>query len=227
MSKDDLNQKGIFIEEVPRNSVFYKKSLRFKGNSQTLMQITIGQHAIVYNLQDTNRYEVGLLSEFRKFQNQISFGNTGFTIKTSQIGLHSNLDSSLCLLRPNMGNVELANKLLIRACSEIDLQQIDSVNATINKIVYSKNDVDDIEFETLLKLYGGETFFSLFAEETPVFDFVLTLIQGIKQEILNEAPVKANLAKTLPKEPMSKGVLAKIKLKYLLFVLDRPVPVAV
>ena len=47
-----------------------------------LMQLMLEDHAIIYNLQPENRYEVLLIHEIENFDDPIKFGITGFNFVT-------------------------------------------------------------------------------------------------------------------------------------------------
>ena len=126
------------------------------------MQLTIDDHSIIYNLQTENRFEVALMHDIRNFTDPIKFGMTGFEFKTRAKSLEVNTNNSLGFEQPSSSEGHLG---LVRAYAEIDLEQVKFINVSImKKSVLQKSDLKEIEPETIVSDFEGETFFSLFSE---------------------------------------------------------------
>ena len=107
---------GLSIDEVSEDSVQrIKKIPEEVDGDMTLMQITIDNHGIVYNLQDENRYEIAIIGDIDSFDDPISFAHTGFVYRTSK--KCSSSCSSLALWRPAM-----KDRLLYRPFSEMNIK---------------------------------------------------------------------------------------------------------
>ena len=75
----------------------------------------VESHAIVYNLQSENRYEVALIKDIECFNDPIKFSMTGFNLKTRAKSFVVNQDCTLGFERPS------TRQGLTRAFAEIDL----------------------------------------------------------------------------------------------------------
>lgn len=70
---------------------------------------------------------------------------------------------------------------LIRAYSLIDLKQIQRVSELIlKKSSLSKNDLKNIELETVVSNFNGETFFSLFSESDVINETIHDKLKKIE-----------------------------------------------
>ena len=102
------------------------------------------------------------MHDIRNFTDPIKFGMTGFEFKTRAKSLEVNANKSLGLEQPSSSAGHLG---LIRAYAEIDLEQVKFINNLITKkSVLQKSDLKEIEPETTVSDFEGETFFSLFSE---------------------------------------------------------------
>ena len=52
-----------------------------------MMQLTIGQMAVVYNLKADSRQEIAMISNLYDFKDPVIFSHTGFNYTTSQLAL--------------------------------------------------------------------------------------------------------------------------------------------
>lgn len=89
ISPEDFRNRGVTIDEVAESSVLRMKMPDESGEDElTLMQLTAGSNATVYNLQPDNRYEVALLMDMSVFRNNpLSFSNTGFVYNKNSTSL--------------------------------------------------------------------------------------------------------------------------------------------
>ena len=55
-----------------------KKLKERHDGTMCLLQLTIDDHTIVYNLQENNRFEVATMHDIRNFTDPIKFAMTGF-----------------------------------------------------------------------------------------------------------------------------------------------------
>ena len=151
------------MSEVPETSTIRRKKIKEKHDGELcLMQLTVEKHAIVYNLQVENRYEVAMLYEFEEYRDPLKFSMTGFELCTPAKQYATNSTFSLGFQRGARASWDLC---LMRAFAEIDLHQVHFIRQQIRlKGSLSKADLGEIEPESTLKLYEGETFLSLFAE---------------------------------------------------------------
>ena len=60
-----------------------------------LLELMLDNHAIVYNLQPENRYEVNLIHGIDKFDDPIKFAMTGFDYRSKEKSLIVNNSHSL------------------------------------------------------------------------------------------------------------------------------------
>ena len=73
----------------------------------------------------------------------------------------------------------------MRAFSEIDLYQVIKINTKIQEATgeLTKADLGDIEIETVTKsIYNAETFFSLFAEQSDLYDQIWERLKEPSQD---------------------------------------------
>ena len=84
-----------------------------------LLQITLGTHATIYNMQKDSFYEVSLIKDIDQFKNPIVFSNTGFVYQTEKGVLKNNLSNTLGIRSPIPKNKARG---IYRAFSEMDLQ---------------------------------------------------------------------------------------------------------
>lgn len=139
-----------------------KKVWQKHDGEMSLLQVTAGTNAIIYNLQAQNRYEVSLLDGMDEFRNPIMVSHTGFVCGSKTRTLQANSKHSLGVVRPC---TEPRARGIVRAFSEMDLRQVVSILKVIeHKKSYTKSDLTEIETESIFRLYGDETFFSIFAE---------------------------------------------------------------
>ena len=55
----------------------------------------------------------------------------------------------------------------------MDLHHLQFINKIIvSKPLYTKADLKEIELQTIISVYGQETFFTIFAEQAPIYDLV-------------------------------------------------------
>ena len=107
---------GLSIDEVSEDSVQrIKKIPEEVDGDMTLMQITIDNHGIVYNLQDENQYEIAIIGDIDSFDDPISFAHTGFVYRTSK--KRSSSCYSVALWRPAM-----QDRLLYRPFFEMNIK---------------------------------------------------------------------------------------------------------
>ena len=106
---------------------------------------------------------------------------------------------------------------LIRAFAEIDLKQIKFINELIiNKNALQKSDLKEIEPETTVSDYEGETFFSLFSEQDLVYEVVFDQLTGMEE---------TDEDRNLIRSDVEDGVASYIR--HLSYVLDKPTPLRV
>ena len=83
MTRLEYSEKGVYMTELSDNSKIRVKKIQEKHDRDlSLLQIMIDNHAIVYNLQPENKYEVALIDDIDAFANPINFCMTGFEMKT-------------------------------------------------------------------------------------------------------------------------------------------------
>ena len=90
-----------------------------------------------------------------------------------------------------------ARQGLIRAFSEIDLKQVNEIQNRVNNSSgeLTKTDVGVIETETFLKsIYKQETFFSLFAEQSGLYDLIW---EHLKEPSQDESSFEEQAARIL------------------------------
>lgn len=215
ISREVYIERGIYLGELSETSVLRSKKVKEQHDgSMCLMQLTIDDHTIVYNLQEHNRFEVALLHDIRNFKDPIKFGMTGFEFQTRTKSLVTNNINSLGF---EQSSAIFENHLgLIRPFAEIDLEQIIFINDLImNKNVLQKSDLKEIEPETTVTDFEGETFFSLFSEQDLVYETVFD--QMVSMEVDSE--------RSLIRADIENGVAEYIY--NLSQVLDKPTPLSV
>ena len=106
------------------------------------------------------------MHDIRNLTDPIKFGMTGFEFQTRAKSLIVNNRNSLGFFKsPNLSHGKVNHLGLIRAFAEIDLEQVKLINdLIINKRALQKSDFRQIEPETTVSDFEGETFFSLFSE---------------------------------------------------------------
>ena len=89
-------ERGIYLGELSEISTLRTKKVKERHDgSMCLMQLTIDDHTIVYNLQEDNRFEVALMHDIRNFTDPIKFGMTGFGFSTRSKTVVTNNNNSL------------------------------------------------------------------------------------------------------------------------------------
>ena len=218
ITREAYLDRGIYLGELGENSTLRTKKIKESHDgSLTLMQLTIDDHTIVYNLQENNRFEVALMHDIMNFTDPIKFGMTGFEFQTISKSLVVNQNNSLGFQKQARGT-EAQNHLgLIRAFAEIDLAQVKFINdLIINKSnTLQKSDLKEIEPETTVSDFEGETFFSLFSEQDLVYEVVFDQMTGM------ETDEDRNLIRS----DVEDGVASYIR--HLSYVLDKPTPLRV
>ena len=65
---------------------------------------------------------------------------------------------------------------MFRAFSEMDLRHLQHINKVIvNKTRFTKADLGgELELDSIIAVYGEETFFTIFAEQAPIYDLIFT-----------------------------------------------------
>ena len=117
---EDYRLQGIFIDEISEESAIRTKKVEEHHDGDLcLMQLTVENNAIVYNLQPDNRYEVDYLRDINSFQNPVLFSNTGFTLFTFNKTFETSLEHTIGLERPCPKE---NSKGLYRPFSEMDLK---------------------------------------------------------------------------------------------------------
>ena len=99
------------------------------------MQFTVGNSATMFNLDEKDRYEVALINQINNFEdNPIVFGATGFFQSTPYRTMECNRIYTLGLQQYSKKNdeAEKARQGLMRAFSEIDLQQVIFIKKKLN-----------------------------------------------------------------------------------------------
>jgi len=68
----------------------------------------------------------------------------------------------------------------------MDLHQLRQISQVVQKkSIFSKGEIGDIEPETLVRIYGQETFFTLFSEQAPIYDAVVDALKaGFSTEMI-------------------------------------------
>ena len=117
---DRYIEKGVFLSELGETSCLRMKKIKEKHDGDMcLVQLTVENHAIVFNLQPENRYEVALVQDIHTFQDPIKFAMTGYEFKTKRKRLVVNKNHSLGFELPILSK---GYKGLIRPYAEIDLK---------------------------------------------------------------------------------------------------------
>ena len=84
-SLDEYRLQGVNIAEVEEGSYLRRKKIEeVHDGDLSLMQLTVGNRATVFNLQKANRYQVSLIHDIHLFSSPIIFANTGFTYCTAE-----------------------------------------------------------------------------------------------------------------------------------------------
>lgn len=161
---EDYLLHGVQIDEIHEASVMRKKkTAEESGSVLCLMQLTVGNHATVFDLQEKNRFQITMIQDMSQFSSPNIFVTTGFVYNTPDRALQSNSSQSIGLERPF--SFKSTSRGLHRAFSEMDLQQVIYLrNLTLSKPLYTKTDLVEIELETIISAFGCETFFTIFAE---------------------------------------------------------------
>ena len=119
MTRDSYIKKDIHLDELSESSILFMKKIKEKHDRKMcLLELTFDNHAIVYNLQPENRYEVSLIHGIDKFSDPIKFAMTGFDFRSKEKSLIVNNSHTLGFQQPfiSEGNIGIT-----RAYSEIDL----------------------------------------------------------------------------------------------------------
>ena len=131
ITREAYIRRGIYLGELSDSSKLRELKIKERHDgSMCLMQLTIDDHSIIYNLQTENRFEVALMHDIRNFTDPIKFGMTGFEFKTRAKSLEVNTNNSLGFEQPSSSEGHLG---LVRAYAEIDLEQVKFINVSIMK----------------------------------------------------------------------------------------------
>ena len=144
-----------------------------------------------------------MINKVDDFHDPILFSHTGFVYNTSQRALATNEIFSFGIRRPWLQRTASS---LFRAVSEVDIKQIKLIHKSMQSKSAAKDKLNKIEFCTLLRIYGEENFFSLFSEQSIVYENILErrmqgMVNEIDEQTLNQ------------------------KYRFLQYVLERPTPV--
>ena len=152
------------------------------------------------NLDEKDRYEIALMDKIHNFiDNPIVFGATGFFQSSPYRRMECNNIYTLGLQQFTDKNEKFkdAKPGLIRAFSEIDLKQVIDIQKRVEESSgeLTKTDVSVIETDTFLKsIYKQETFFSLFAEQSSLYDLIW---EHLKEPSQDESSFEENAARIL------------------------------
>ena len=82
-TREAFTANKINLEELSdKSTLFTKKVKEMHDRDMCLLQVMFEDHAIVYNLQSENRYEVALLYDILSFTDPTKFSMTGFELKS-------------------------------------------------------------------------------------------------------------------------------------------------
>ena len=94
----------------------------------SLLQLSVDDHEMVYNLKDSNFFEVQLLDDDNVFRDPIKFSMTGFECRKPYKSMMVNYNRSLGFQTPCFKKGRAG---LVRSFTEIDLKQILELAKTI------------------------------------------------------------------------------------------------
>ena len=148
-----------------------------------------------------------MIHDIQDFTDPITFSHTGFVYNTWKRSLETTLDASIGIQRPWPNKT---GRVLFRALAEVDLKQIEHLQKAL-AAEGSKSNVHKVEFDTLLRAYKEETFFSLFKGEALIYDSIQQSLKmrmrSVKQTTGEEDDPRAASVRSLE------------------HVMDRPLPV--
>lgn len=168
----DFIKHGVHLSEIPGNAVLRKKKIREDHDGDlSLLQIMFDNHAIVYNLQPENKYEVAIMHNIDMYIDPIQFSMTGFFCDTKAKSLTVNHDNSLGVIQAPQFK---GGHSVVRALCEMDYMQVIQINDLVNKKHHFQagKTLTQIEPEAIISDYTGETFFSIFEEQVNVYKIV-------------------------------------------------------
>ena len=99
LSREDILVKGVSLNEVSETSSLRMKKLERFDQSMSLLQLTIIDNAIVYDLQPENKVEVAMIEQMSSWTDPVKFSMTGFECQTKNKKLVVNRDQSLGFMK--------------------------------------------------------------------------------------------------------------------------------
>lgn len=71
-TREQYLKHGVHFEELSETSILLKKKIKeAHDGDMSMLQLAFSNHAIVYNLQSENRYEVALIHDIETFTDPI------------------------------------------------------------------------------------------------------------------------------------------------------------
>ena len=95
LSREDILVKGVSLNEIGETSSLRMKKLERVDQSMSLLQLTVIDNAIVYDLQPENKVEVAMIEQISQWTDPVKFSMTGFICQTKNKTLVVNRDQSL------------------------------------------------------------------------------------------------------------------------------------
>ena len=150
-----------------------------------------------------------MLHSLNEFKTPFDFSHTGFDRSNANKSFETNIQGTLAVQRPCPSG---RSSVVFRAFSELDLRQVEYIDEIVRRRQgeLTENDIESITPMTLTRVFGRETFFSLFFEINAIYNIIIN-------SVMNGA-FKAAFS--------SRGEYETF-LRILSFIIARPIPINV
>jgi len=122
LTAEEFEDDGFRINEISESSMLRRKKIPESHDQyHQLIQFTVLNSALVFNLTDQKPYIVDTMQDINEFTNPLFFASSGFVYMSKYHTMETNKDQSLGFKRPFNSK---KSRGLYRAFAEIDFQQL-------------------------------------------------------------------------------------------------------